>query len=158
MFSGGPQKHATHAGPPGCAWAAQRSMWKEAGGLYPYAILGGGDSLFICTIFDILNSDTIPAYKYSKDTTKYNKWKSAIQAYANRSHVSYIEGEIIHDWHGDMKSRKYDKRYEIIKNMDFENCIEIDSNGIIKIVNVNESVYGDLLNYFKSRNEDGVIT
>jgi hypothetical protein len=157
MFSGGPQKHATHAGPPGCAWAAQRSMWKEADGLYPYAILGGGDSLFICTIFDMLNPDTIPAYKYSKDTTKYKKWKYSIQAYANENDVSYIDGEIIHDWHGDMKSRNYDKRYEIIKNMDFENCIEMDSSGIVKIVNVNESVYDDLLNYFKTRNEDGVI-
>ena len=158
MFSGGPKKNHTHGGPPGCAWAAKRTLWTESMGLYPYAILGGGDSLFICTIFSTLNVDTIPAYKYSKDTKKYEKWKSSIQKYANKNDVSYIDGEIIHDWHGDMKSRNYDGRYEIIKKLDFENSIQMDDNGIVRIVDVDESVHDDILNYFKTRNEDGTIT
>ena len=90
-----------HPGHPGGAWGARRELWKFAG-LYPFALMGGGDTVFIYTIFGYDFSHT--AYKNigisgNRIFQHYSKWRNDIQNYVNKN-VSFIDGDFIHEWNG----------------------------------------------------------
>lgn len=139
--------NAGDIGYPGGAMAARRELW-EHGGLYPYRIMGGGDTAFIMAMLK---------HKIGWPTNelfieRHNIWKRKILNYVSEN-VSYIDGDFIHEWHGDSEHRRYADRYSILKNVSVVN-VELNEDGIVHNYgnrNINEMV----LNYFKSRNEDG---
>jgi hypothetical protein len=135
-------------GYPGGAMAARRELWKH-GGLYPFRVLGGGDTAFMLAM--LKPRIGWPTNELFID--RHNEWKKKILAYVSGS-VSYIKGEFVHEWHGDSIDRKYVDRYSILKNFNV-NGIRINEIGLVHN-------YGDfrtndsILRYFKNRNEDGV--
>lgn len=145
-------------GMPGCAWAARRELW-ENGGLYPFSFLGGGDTLFVYTIMNTLQTEKIHHFAGLKDRIflPYKRWAELINKYISEKDVSYIDGTIIHEWHGDSTHRKYDTRYGIVSNLNFDDCICLDKNGLVQIINVDHIFYNSIYEYFVSRNEDGVL-
>lgn len=148
-------KNQTHSGVPGGAWAARRDLWMY-GGLYPYSIMGGGDAVFVYTIYEDPNFKEIMNLSGSVDFEKYApylNWKKAITSYVKQD-ISFIKGEIRHEWHGDMNKRGYGNRYEILKKINFPTDVRIGRNGLMEITV--QSIYIDILNYFKSRDEDGI--
>jgi glycosyltransferase involved in cell wall biosynthesis len=154
IHAGGPTK--TNEGHPGGAWAANREFWKH-GGLYPYCAVGGGDTLFLYSLFENCINDR-PVFKNlsGKSHTEYTAWKEKIYAYVNES-VTCIKGGFIHEWHGEKEGRNYKFRHKILKKLDIANCIKLNSIGLLQIDNVEESVYKDIFEYFLNRNEDGIL-
>jgi hypothetical protein len=149
---------STSSGARGCAWAARREMWNY-GGLYPFSFLGGGDTLFIYTIWKIFTTDK---FKYltgmleNVNFKPYVDWEKSITGYITPDDVGNLDGEIIHEWHGDPTNRRYGDRYDIIKGMDFDKTLSLDSDGLVRIDNMPDSFYDSVMKYFMERNEDGL--
>jgi len=160
MKMGGPTKKIpgkVHIGQPGAAWAARREFWSH-GGLYHYSVMGGGDTALIYSLYDEINDPSIMEMSGVFDINHprlYRNWKDPLTAYVNKE-VSHVSGKIIHEWHGDRPGRNYGKRYNLIKGVDRDKCLQIGNNGITEIINVEQDVYNKILDYFKVRNEDGV--
>jgi hypothetical protein len=146
------EKNLTHGsnwfGYTGGAWAARREMWSH-GGLYPYEVLGGGDTIFCSAVLT-------PELKLQVNIPngEYDIWKTQITAYVEKS-VSYMGGDFIHEWHGERVNRRYWDRYSLLKNINLSN-VALDENGIVRNP-VDNTVKYEVLDYFKNRNEDGDI-
>lgn len=138
---------AGEIGYPGGAMAARRELW-DHGGLYPYRILGGGDTAFVMAM--LKHKIGWPTNELFVE--RHNTWKKKIFEYVNEN-VSYIEGEFIHEWHGDAVNRRYADRYSVLKNAVVKH-IQLNDNGIVHNYG-NRSINEAVLEYFKNRNEDG---
>jgi hypothetical protein len=160
MKIGGPMAETAvgkYIGTPGAALAAQRDLWRNGGGLYPYSIMGGGDTVLLYTIYrNSKNTSATSASGAAKKFKPYEMWKNSIQAWAQES-CSCIEGEIVHSWHGDRKNRSYVDRHTISAEINWDKCISINKRGIVQIKNVTDATYSAILNYFNGRNEDGKL-
>lgn len=150
--AGGPRTDYGYFGYPGGAIAARRELFTLGGGLYPYSFMGSGDTILMYTIYDV-------PMRHVKDDTSalYFEWKKKIQSYIKKHEVSYVDGNFLHEWHGDKMNRNYIDRNKIFDSVDINTNVSIDKNGIIKISGVSDGVYEDILWYFKSRKEDGVF-
>lgn len=160
MAAGGPgennKTNGTHAGQPGGAWAARREMWRH-GGLYSLPLMGGGDTAFIYSIFNVLTDEKILQSIGLKDGVEFKpfaKWRKKLVKYVNKS-VSYVPGTIVHEWHGDMNKRNYGRRYELMEQIDFNKSVSLDKRGLVKITKVEPSFYNGMMKYFVDRAEDG---
>ena len=147
-----------HSGYPGGAWAARRELWKY-GGLYPYAVMGGGDTVFIYSMYD--HSFEKTAYenigiKKNAEWSIYTNWKKSVNSYVGKD-ISYIENKFLHEWHGDKKNRNYVDRHAILKNIDIKKQVKLNNRGIIEFYNIADStIHGKIYNYFLERDEDGL--
>lgn len=135
-------------GYPGGALAARRDLWKN-GGLYPYTILGGGDTAFILTL--LRSGKAWAGNEIFLD--KYHEWKERICKYITPEEITFIKGSFIHEWHGEVVDRRYKNRHDILKTP-HKATIRMNDDGIFQITgddNITEQIY----EYFFSRNEDG---
>lgn len=149
-----------HPGHPGGAWGAHRDFWKN-GGLYPYCIMGGGDTVFIYTIFGytFLN-EVYSLLGICGDNIfePYAKWRNKIKNYITPKDITYINNAFIHEWHGDSINRNYNLRHNIAKSIDMTKNVQLNSQGIIELYDIKKkSIYDGILGYFKGRDEDGII-
>lgn len=160
---GGPAKNGSWNGHPGGALAARRELWSN-GGLYVYSLMGASDTMFMNTIYGVSSpiafdkeNNKFVEWKELK-SKQYLDWKQLILAYLSPKDVSHISGKFIHEWHGDRKDRNYSGRNAILQKIDFDNNIKLNSDGLLEIVNVDESLYQEIHNYFYDRKEDGEVT
>ena len=145
---------ARRVGVPGCAWAARREFWDECG-LYSYCFLGGGDTMLIYTILDAFSTEklkNVVGPPWMLTFGPYLEWKNKIRSYVCMKEISYTEGEIVHEWHGEHKDRKYESRYEILNGINYNTLL--DNNGLVQIRS--DTAHELIMNYFKNRNEDGI--
>lgn len=144
-------------GPPGGAWAAKRSSIDAVGGIPDIGILGSGDTYFATGLIGELNqflrSDFSEGYKkYFLD------WeKEAVRTV--RKNIGYVDGTIIHNYHGSMKSRQYyDRNQILVENKFTPNDIKKDSQGLWQLRDIGNQRSIDLKDrirrYFQARNED----
>lgn len=148
-----------HAGFPGGAWAARRELWKY-GGLYPYAVMGGGDTVFIYSMYDCgfekSSYENIGINK-NAELSIYTNWKKSVASYIKKD-ISYIENKFLHEWHGDKKNRNYSNRHGILKNIDIKKQIRLNDQGILEFYNLKDgAIFNDIYNYFLERDEDGLL-
>jgi len=149
-----------HSGYPGGGWAARRDLWKH-GGLYPYAAMGGGDTVFIYSLYDY-GFETVMyenlGIKKAGSTDPFSIWRKNIAEYINRD-VSYIENKFLHEWHGDKRNRGYTTRHSILKKIDIKKNLKLNDKGILEIYNLTDnSVFDEIYEYFLSRDEDGFFS
>ena len=100
-------------GHPGLAWAAKRGFWRECGGLYN-AILGGGDRL---AALAVMGRTDIREGSVGVDNKEFRCWQKRVSAWADMKY-STLPGILYHEWHGDEKNRRYESRFQIIKDVD----------------------------------------
>jgi len=140
---------------PGFAWAFKRSTFRQMGGLYPNAIIGGGDMLFVFNFF----VDEIPEYWY-KDAMVTTMPIEAWPAYhANFTRVApklgVVEIRALHLFHGLSANRQYRTRYQRFANVfdkPWDNYIVMNKDNITEFKDPKHREL--LLPYFKERNED----
>lgn len=151
----------SHPGHPGGAWAARRDLWKN-GGLYPYAIMGGGDTVFIYTIFGYdFGTASYKSLNIGDNSTflPYAVWKKKITAYIKPVDVSYIPGSFIHEWHGDRNNRSYNTRHKILEKLDMNTNVILNGKGILELKGIQKrSTYEEILRYFEDRDEDAFLS
>ena len=140
-------------GKSGVAWAAQRGLW-EVGGLFPYSVMGGGDTVFLYAIFDNPHMQSKWRNFIDINGERFVNWKTNFRKFIGND-VSYISGKVFHEWHGDLECKSYRSRHDIVKGIDLNKNVRLNSSGIIEFNSVDDSFYNDVMKYFKDRDEDG---
>lgn len=103
---------------PGFGGMARRLLWREFGGLYPYAIGGHGDMLFWLAAqqrFDRLNQATQPLS--SPAFTHALQWARLLGGWTGGK-AACGDGDAIHLWHGDLRARGYREKLVMLKDFD----------------------------------------
>lgn len=148
--SGWFQRH----GHTGFAWAGRRD-WLEAHGLYDVCLSGSGDHLMAHAFCGDWTSPCITRTFQTADSyySHFAEWATAIHGFIG-GRVGFVEGRILHLWHGDTKNRNYlerDKdlalagfnpRSDLVPNTD--GCWEFTTDKLVRWSH----------NYFAERRED----
>lgn len=139
----------------GYAWAARIDVVRKLGGLFETAIAGSSDRHMAYAFIGKIESS------YPKNTgVPYLKpllsWSD--NAYREvHGKVGYVEGNIFHYWHGKKADRKYQERWSIIKdnNFDPEKDITKNEQGVLEWTErASEKLRKEMSEYFAQRNED----
>jgi hypothetical protein len=136
-------------GHPGHVWAFRRDWLDCAGGLYEYALIGGGDKCLANTV------------GISRNIT--NVYKDDIPSPNGTEKTSYLHYTIWHLPHGQHYKRRYIERMNMISSaMEtlrincLRNAVDRNSDGIFEWKPSFKTYLNNvLLHYFKSREDDG---
>ena len=101
---------------PGGAWAARRELL-EAHGFYDCAVVGGGDKLMFSAgagRYGCVGRWMSPAHQ-----SHFSNWA---RPFANsvRRRISYIEGDLVHLWHGHTGANRYYERLVGFEEFQFD--------------------------------------
>ncbi len=136
---------------PGMAWAARRSLWTEAGGLYERGIIGGGDTVNAACFLP--GGGDLKWLGYSD----LPEALAARKAWAERNGgCGHVPGTVWHEWHGDRRDRHYSERHKWLEGLDVQKHLCKREDGLLEWtddapVAVREAVR----RYFSLRREDG---
>jgi hypothetical protein len=138
---------------PGYAWACTRKAWLQMGGLIDWAILGSGDRhmslAWIGRVKDSAPGTIHPTYR---------AWLEEYELMCKGLEVSYVEGTILHHWHGRLEDRKYRERWDILTKNKFNPMVDIGQtdSGLVQLSDSGRRLDKELLEYFVGRREDYV--
>jgi hypothetical protein len=133
----------------GQAWCINRNFYDKLGKLYDKAILGAFDG-FLCHFLE--NNKNI--FYHFKDIVdpemdyQISKLKNA--------KIDYVNGMILHHYHGTLSSRGYIDRYSIFNNKNKLNVnlhLTYDENNVLKFTEEGKKFKNIIKNYFLSRKE-----
>lgn len=133
---------------PGFAWGFQRD-WFNRIGFYEYDILGNSDSIS-CNVWFPNVKEAWPYHTYTKNTVEEYKKK------LTKPPIScFLDGNVYHLFHGDLRKRKYRTRWQIFKSVkDIRDILTVDKNGLFAL---KDDTYKPIIRrYFKSRDDDGL--
>lgn len=142
---------------PGYAWAATRTGINNLGGLMSRAVAGAADRhMALCLTgraeFSFHPEAPETYKKYVMD------WQDRC-AHLVKKNVGYVDGTILHYWHGNKNSRQYWSRWKIINDNNFDpyNDLREDWQGLLQIDDFAKPKLRDqLMAYFMNRNEDSI--
>ncbi len=141
---------------PGYSWVITRKAFDAIGGLIDWAILGSADShmamAFIgrahLTLSENLNAD------YKRFVLKFQE-----RCEKNiKRNLGYVNGTILHEWHGSKRNRFYKERWKILIDNDYSPLEDLkrDAHGLWQLEDTKFKLRDDIRNYFRSRNEDSI--
>ena len=135
------QKYNRH-GHCGFAWGMTKQAFAQLGGLYEYNIAGTGDAIMARSFIQekipsfaqsIISAEKFAYYPYSENHDM------TIQNYYNNCkdlRTGYIEGEVYHNYHGELEKRNYIERYKVYENNMFDPVVMLyKDNGVLQIKN-----------------------
>lgn len=151
---------------PGFAWAARREaidmMGGMAGPLIDTAILGAGDNHMAHALIGKLDQ-TLSHGLHPNYIKHLNTWQNRVERTIRRD-VGYVAGTLVHNWHGKKKDRRYNDRWKVLVNNQFDPDIDLerDSQGMYQLADHGDlrsiNLRDDIRKYFRSRNEDSIDT
>jgi hypothetical protein len=143
------------ASAPGYAWAARRGLLAEHG-LYDACIIGGGDSAFVRAAYGCLQQAMAFHHMNSRWRDHYLAWATPFYA-AVRGSVAFLEGNLVHLWHGETEHRRYFERIEDFGRFQFDpfEDIAVDPDGAWRWNSDNPEMHNYVRAYLASRKEDG---
>lgn len=142
---------------PGYAWAIRKKSYDDIGGIIDFPILGSADHhlalAFIGCIEKSLNKNLHPHYKLLCSILQRRCEKHI------RRNISYVSGTILHHYHGEKLDRKYQDRWHILIDNNFDPLEDIKkgSDGLWILEDDKIQLRNDLLQYFRTRHEDRKI-
>lgn len=136
---------------PGYAWACTRVAFEKMGGLVDWAILGSGDR-HMAMSFAGLSQESAPG-------NIGETYKMMLKLYERRVRefkVSWVDGTIIHFWHGSFADRKYRERWDILTKNAYDPVEDIVymPNGLVRLSKKGKRFETFLDEYFTGRRED----
>lgn len=156
----GNKRHGYQHWHPGYAWAARREAIECLGGLIDTAILGAGDNHMAHALIGMLDGTLDPGL-HPNYVKLLRTWQERAERYIRRN-VGFVEGGILHHWHGKKVDRKYHDRWKILVEhaYDPEKDIKRDWQGLYQLVDhgCHKSIHlrDEIRKYFHARNEDSV--
>lgn len=138
---------------PGYAWACTQKAWKQMDGLIDWAILGSGDRHMAMGL--------IASVLVSAPGNINKNYKTLLETFERNSRgleVSYVNGTILHHWHGRFKDRRYRERWSILTENNFDPFDDIGAtkDGFIQFTKKGRRLEKALQEYFIERREDSV--
>ena len=140
----------------GFAWAMTRTAYERIGGLLECSILGSGDAFMSKAFTKHGELGKLPVLSEG-----YQKSYRDFEAKCAGFRVGYVHGGVYHYFHGTLKNRNYNERWEILIRHQFDPLIHLkkDSQGVlIPSPACPAGLAGEILKYFQERNEDESIT
>ena len=140
----------------GFAWAARRETIDNLGGLIDYAILGAADyhmaGALIGRADQTLPKDIHPNYKWL-----VKQWEARALEHVNYN-LGYVDGQLLHYWHGKKENRGYTTRSKILVDEQFDPLTDIkkDSQGVFQLTDKKPELRNKIRQYFRGRNEDDI--
>ena len=136
---------------PGYAWACTRHAFTKMGGLPDWAILGSGDRHLAMSLAG-LGQTSCPG-------TIHENYKMMLRLYERglkNFKVSWVDGTIIHFWHGSFADRRYKERWDILIKNAFDPFEDIGytDEGIVQLTEKGRRFEKFLDDYFTGRRED----
>lgn len=140
---------------PGYAWACTRKFYDLAGGLFEYAIIGGGDlQLSACLLSRLTDlANQTPSEDYKEMLIKYESKVAGCT-------IGYVPVVIRHYYHGSIDNRRYLERQQLLYEHNFSPTLHLtkDGNGLlIPTSSFPQDLLFEICEYFNSRCEDDGI-
>lgn len=138
---------------PGYVWAARRE-YIERVGFFDLGIIGSGDT-YMFFGFSYNNTAWIFQRLSIKLARAYKRW--VIKARKNsKNSLGYIDGIIVHLWHGEKQNRFYNERQIVLIKHDFDPKKDIKKNkdGVFEWASKKSKLFDDVNNYFLARGEE----
>jgi hypothetical protein len=139
---------------PGYAYAARLDTLNQLGGLLDIAIVGSGDHhMAYCMVGK--GDMSIPGYMHANYFSAIQKWQAMAERHVQRR-LGYVNGTIVHGFHGFKHKRGYQSRWDILKDNVYDPLRDIKRNlhGVYEFTAPESQLAHDIIDYFKSRNED----
>ena len=136
---------------PGYAWACTRAAFTKMGGLPDWAILGSGDRHLAMSLAGL--------GQHSCPGTIHENYKMMLKLYERslkNFKVSWVDGTIIHFWHGSFADRRYKERWDILIKNAFDPFEDIGytDEGLVQLTGRGKRFEKFLDDYFTGRKED----
>lgn len=159
-YYGGPPAKAVQTWHPGFAWAIRRDAFDGVGRLIDWALLGAGDNHMAKAIVGDVRDSMHPQI-----SNGYRRWcleweRRAIQAL--RKDLGYVDGMLLHYWHGPKTARHYWDRWQILTKTQFDPFFDLkkDWQGLYQLDDRGDDrsiAIRDLCrDYFRARCEDSI--
>jgi hypothetical protein len=136
---------------PGFAWACTKHAYQIMNGLIDYAILGSGDHHMALGLISRVECS------HPKDIhPNYKKLLREFEKQVRPLRLGYIDGTILHYWHGDLKLRRYKERWQILVENKYDPLQDVycDPMGLWQLTDSGKRLEQDIRDYFAERNED----
>ncbi|MGE5305893.1 MAG: hypothetical protein ACM3TN_21475 [Alphaproteobacteria bacterium] len=137
------------------AWAACRDL-VDHHGFFDASILGGGDRAMASAAHHCFNEYMKDHYMNKRQQDRYLAWAEPFYATV-RADVGYLEVDLFHLWHGDVRDRRARKRLEGLYRFQFDSLtdIAINANGCWRWDTNKPKMHEYVCTYFATRREDG---
>lgn len=141
---------------PGFGWAARREAWDAMGGLIDWAILGAGDHHMALAMVG-LGHLSMPGGVSDAYRRRVATFQSRCERFLRRD-VGFVDGTILHHWHGKKRDRGYTTRWKILTDHKFDPDQHIfrDAQGLYQLDPDQIGLRDGIRRYLKSRNEDSI--
>lgn len=145
---------------PGFAWAMRREAYDSLGGFVDWGILGSGDRHMACAWVNKVEESV-----NHKCSGPY--WRKLFDYEENaerciRRDIGFVEGTLLHHWHGKKVDRGYQDRwkiltkYQVSPDVDFkpdaQGLWQFNDRGDVRSIEIRDAIR----NYMISRNEDSI--
>jgi hypothetical protein len=136
---------------PGYAWACTRKAFDTMGGLLDWAILGSGDRHMALALIGKVE-DSAPGNIHPS----YQNLLIEFQNKIKKLMLGWVQGTIVHHWHGSLENRKYRERWEILTRLKYNPELDIGYtlSGLVQLTKVGNRFIKEIHNYFQERCED----
>jgi len=138
----------------GYAWAGRRAVLARHG-LYDANVLGNGDLNMAHAMFG--GPDRLKEERLSPAAAAHlGRWAAAFHADV-RGSVGWVEGTVLHLWHGDKADRLYDRRLTVLEEHAFdpETDLAVAPSGAYRWASDKPGLQAWCADYFRRRREDG---
>lgn len=157
-YAQNPPKQLKYAGGghPGLAWAAKISALDSLGGLLDICVHGSADTHMGNALMGDVTLYTNTHFPQNL-LAKYKAWQDKCDKYIKKN-IGYVNGLILHEWHGKSQDRGYEKRIDMIcfHQYDPDTDLIVTDNGLYAFAGNKIDMERDLRRSLSSRNEDSV--
>lgn len=141
----------------GFGWSATLDWFNQVGGLLDFSGLGAGDhQMSLAMVGEVDRA----IHGLSSDG-----YKAHVRAWGERAYritkgrVSFVEGRIEHNWHGEKNRRRYVERWEVLTKHKFDPLTDVHLNryGILELSDNKPEMRREFEAYFRQRWEDSNV-
>lgn len=140
---------------PGYSLAFTHDAFDAVGGLMDFFVLGGADLFMLRALADI--DRQLPESIGLSGISSYKAWKARADDLIKHN-IGYVDGLLLHHFHGAKKNRRYADRGSILIDAKFEPSQDLypDYQGLWQINRHNTKLRDGIIKYFGARNEDDI--
>jgi hypothetical protein len=140
---------------PGHAWAIRRELIARHG-FYDAGIVGGGDTALACAGYGVFDEVIRLNCMNERQIEYYLAWAEPFYE-SIQGNVSFVEGDLLHLWHGEPSNRRWFERHHDLRPYCFDPFLDIapSDSGSWWWITAKPELHEYVRSYFSTRNEDG---